>query len=289
MRCRECGLELDERDRLRNGAYQCPECGTIHHTASSSKASPSPWRRQRRRSRSASVVDALTRRYWLLPAWGYIAIVLVVLVALILLLSLGGGKDSAANPEMPIVDDIPQTVESQDSLQDSPDELPAESEDTQGEENALPAAPKTIEAAGHTGIGVNDFSVSFDWAMGKLKYSSALTSVSDEINASGEHVYNYAYEDWFTVVLAVDSNTSAIRSAVATLSAAESNQESTRMLSAFTTMLYCFDNTLGATKAQSEVKGMLADNVRTYGTNAFVAKIISTGAETYTMQVTGKL
>ena len=291
MRCRECGLELDERDRLRNGAYQCPECGTIYHTASSRKASPSPWRRQQHRSRSAAIMDVFTRRYWLLPLWSYIAIVLVVLIALILLLTLGGGKDSIAKPEMPVAEDPLQIEENPVYDGDLPSE-DADDADDAGDADADTSpisAPEPIEAAGHTGISTGDFSVSFDWAMGKLKYKAALTSVSDEVNASGQHVYTYTFEDWYTVVMTIDTNTSAIRSAVATVSAAESNEASTRMLAAFTTTLYCFDTSLSGTKAQSEVKGMLSDNMRTYGTNAFVAKIISTGTETYTMQITGKL
>ena len=289
MRCRECGLELDERDLLRNGAYQCPECGTIHHTASSRKASPSPWRRQQRRRSAFAAGDVLTRKYWLLPLWSYIAILLVVLIAAILLLTPGSQKSAPANPEMPAAEDTP-LIETQTSPEDAA-EGDADTGDADGgeTENAVSSSPEAPATDGHTGISADDFAVSFDWAMNSLKYTSALSLVSNETNASGEGVRRYEYEDWFSVVLTIDTNTSRVRHAIATVSAAESNADSQRMLAAFVTTLYCFDTTLKATKGLSELNGMLADNVRTYGTSAFVAKVDSSNASGYTLEISGKL
>ena len=283
MRCRECGLELDERDRLRNGAYQCPECGAIYHTASSRKASPSPWRSQHRR-RSASVGDVLQRKYWVLPLWGWAAIVLAVLIAAILMLTLGGRSTAPAKPEMPSVEDAPLT-ESQ-----APGDADSEEETEEGgTEDILPTVPETVATAGHTGITKNDFLVSFDWAMSKLKYSSALNLVSDDTSASGEQILSYDFEDWFNIVLTIDPNSSEIRYAVATVAEEVSQEDNQQMLGGFITVMYCFDNTLTASKALSELKGMIADNVRTYGTSSFVAKLSTSGFAGYTMEISGKL
>ena len=298
MRCRECGLELDERDLLRNGAYQCPECGTIHHTATSRKASPSPYRRGKRRKQSSPAVEILTRRVWLLPLWSYIAIALAVVIAVILLLTLGG-KSSTPQPggDMPAAVDTPISDATSAPVDSAEDETgdganagaTANPVDTMDAGNTLPAEPALPTSNGHTGITGDDFSVSFDWAMSMLESTSTLKLVSNETNANGEEVRSYDFEDWFHVVMAIDPSNSAIRSAVATVSESESKADSTNMIRGFITTLYCFDTSLNATKAQSEVNGMLTDNVRTYGTSSFVAKIDSSDPSGYKMEIAGKL
>ena len=283
MRCRACGLELDERDLKRNGAYQCPECGTIHHTAISSRVSPSPWRRKRR-VRFAANDNVFTRKFWLLPLWGWIGIaVLVIAIALILLLPLGG-KDAKApsNPDMPAATDEPIIETSPDI---STEEINPDGDITSNV-GAAPAAPAT---SGHTGIGVNDFIVSFDWAMSYLKYSASLQLTSEQTSSSGELIQTYSYEDWYQLTLTVDPSTNQIRSAAATVPEDESGANAARMRNAFISMLYGFDTTLNATKAGSEVDGMMADSVRTYGTSSMVARITHDGSSGYTMEISGKL
>lgn len=289
MRCRECGLELDERDRLRNGAYQCPECGTIHHTASSRKASPSPWRGQRRR-RPASAADVLQQRLWVLPLWSWAAIVLVVLIAAILLLTLGGHKAAPAEPGAPSVEDM-----TQNETQEYPEIVASEEDADIGAESdfgsvaqTAPPVSQAAETNGHTGITSNDFLVSFDWAVGNLKYTSALSAPTEGTNSNGEQTLSYDFEDWFNVVLTIDTNSSAIRHAIATATADVSQADNQKMLAGFVTVLYCFDTSLSGSKALSELNAMIADNRHTYGTSSFVAKVDSSNSS-YTMDISGKL
>ena len=290
MRCRECGLELDERDRLRNGAYQCPECGTIHHTASSSKASPSPWRSQRRR-RPASAADVLQQRRWVLPLWSWAAIVLVILIAVILLLTLGGHKAEPADPNASTVQQRSVTyVQEYDEIVVTEGEAGIDSEaDVGGVPESAPPVVQAAETAGHTGITANDFLVSFDWAMGNMKYTSALSAPTEGTNSNGEQTLSYDFEDWFNVVLTIDTNSSAVRHAIATASADVSQPGNRKMLAGFVAVMYSFDTSLSASKALSELNAMIADNLHTYGTSSIVAKINTSDSSGYVMEVGGKM
>ena len=275
MRCRECGLELDERDRLRNGAYQCPECGTIHHTASSSKASPSPWRNQRGR-RSASAADVLQKRLWVLPLWIWAAIILVILIAAILLIALGGNKADPGTPaaqDTPVTEaqNYPEIVASDDDADDGIDAGIDSGAEVENVAETPQPATQAVETAGHTGITVNDFLVSFNWAIGQLNYTSSLSAPTEGTNSNGEQTLSYDFEDWFHVVLTVDTDSSAIRHAVATSSAEVSKADNQKMLSGFVTVMYCFDTSLSGKKALRELNAMIADNMLTYGTSSIVA------------------
>ena len=283
MRCRECGLELDARDQLRSGAYQCPECGTIHHTASSSRVSPSPWRRKRRRG--AGIGGVFTRKLWVLPVWGWTAIVLAVVIALVLIFVPNWTREDLSDTNMPAAQDVPIN-------EDLPGTDGTLDDGTSGEAAESPISEpvsEAPEASGHTNITVDNLVVSFDWAMSYLKYESTLSLVSSETNAAGETVQTYRFDDWLDISLTLDSATSNIRYATASVADGENGENDQRMRHAFVSLLYAFDNGLTATAATREVNGMLEDNVRTYGTNTFVAKISHSEFAGYTLEINGKL
>lgn len=316
MKCRECGLELDERDLTRSGAYQCPECGTVNHTASSTRKSPSPWRRRRKRRYGGGIGDMATRRLWVLPMWAWAVIVLLVIAAVIVAVTLGR-PHSSEDTDMPAVLDVPVT-ESQVT-----DDEPAGEDGGSGANDADNAiveptdAPvvETVESNGHTGVSADNLVVSFDWAMNYLKYESTLNLVSEDTNAAGEVVQSYRFEDWLDVSLTLDTATSNIRAATATASMTEPEAPSPteaatetegeagtegagetpavssekRMKDAFVSLLYAFDTSLTAGSASREVEGMLQDSMRTYGTSSMVAKISKGEFSGYTLEVGGKL
>lgn len=285
MRCKVCGLELDERDLTRGGAYQCPECGTVNHTASSTRKSPSPWRRSRRSRRyGGGIGSVVTRKLWILPAWAWAVIVLAVIAAVIVTVTLVGSP-SGEKPEMPAALDVPIS------------EAPVTDDEPSGEDGADSAivepteAPvvETVESNGHTGVTADNLTVSFDWAMNYLKYESSLTLVSEDTNAAGEVVRSYSFEDWLDVSLTIDTATSNIRAATATVAEGENEDSEKRMKNAFVSLLYAFDTSLTASTASKEVDGMLQDSVRTYGTSSMVARITHSDLSGYTMEVSGKL
>ena len=301
MRCRECGLELDERDQLRNGAYQCPECGTIHHTAASSRVSPSPWRRKRR-SALPSDENFLKRKLWVLPVWIWIAIVLVAVAAVILVLTFTGKTAAPDNTDMPPVQDIPledgQTGSQEDGspITDAEDALLSELENPSGAQT------------GQTGVAPNDFLVSFEWAMSYLEYKSPLTLISEETGVDGALIRSYSYEDWLNLNMTLDPNSLMIRSIVATADGGESSaadpstgdenadaeptaavesKAETRMTASFVCVLYGLDNTLSASGARTEIRSMLADSTRTLERSNFTASLSYSEFSGYTMEVIG--
>lgn len=285
MRCRECGLELEERDQLRNGAFQCPECGTIHHTASSSRVSPSPWRRKRR-SALPSGDNVLMRKIWLLPLWSWIAIALVVVAALVLLLTFGGKASDPAEPSMPVPQDIPLNGD-----QDAPEDSTENDSPTTDAENALLSEleGETAVSTKHTGVKANDFVVSFEWAMSYLNYTSHLNKVSEETGPGGQLIQTYRYEDWFDVVLTLDPETSNVRTAVATATEGATDDDTLRMTAAFVCTLYGLDNTLNANAGKTEIEAMIADNAYVYSRNPYTASLSHSEFAGYTLEINGRL
>ena len=285
MRCRECGLELDERDQLRNGAYQCPECGTIHHTAASSRVSPSPWRRKRR-SALPSDEGVLTRRVWALPMWSWIVIAAAVIAALVLLLVFGGRFSAPSNPEMPTTQDIPLT-----DGDTSPEGSPEEGAPLDGAEDALLSeldGQTQAQATGSTNVAANDFLVGFEWAMSYLNYTSTTNLASEETLPSGETVQNYSYEDWLHFVITLEPGSSIIRSCVASADSGAS-ADMTRITAAFVCALYGIDNTMTAGSASAEINTMLNDETYSLTRNGFNASISHSESSGYTLQILGKL
>lgn len=278
MTCRECGTQLDESNLLRNGAYQCPECGAIYHTANSSRTSPSPWRRGRKRG-FAQAPGVLQRRLWVLPLWSWLAIALAVVVAVVILvLALSG---SPADPSDSNVPAEPTAPVADDRLAADPtaqDDLPSKEDG-----NALPEPPAATSS--NTGISVNDFVVSFDWAMSYLKYTNTLQLSSEEI-VNGQRVRTYTYENWFDLRLTLGDDESVIQSAVATAGEDANDASNRRRAAAFVSLLYSFNNKLSATDGLKEINAMLEDNSRTYSSSSFTAKL-SNGPSGSTLEITG--
>ncbi len=291
MRCRECGLELDERDRLRNGAYQCPECGAIYHTASSSRVSPSPYRR-RRRNPFGSFLDALTERRFGLPLWAWIAAAAVVLIlALILIFNLIGGRGSAA-------DDTgssgSQAVEATDEPGVPLDQPLSDAGDADGAIETAPAAPETTPIAINsssnlTGVRLNDFTVGFDWAMSKLKYSESLTLQSSDTSTSGDMVNTYSFQDWYSLQLVLVPDSEVIRSGTATVQLEVGSADNTRALGALAATMYALDNTITPSYARTQLSKMVTNNTEYCDRTGFSAKLTTTTDKEYVMELSGKL
>lgn len=280
MRCRECGLELDERDRLPNGAYQCPECGAIHHTASSSKVSPSPWRRKRGNSFS-SPTDVLWERRFGLPVWSWLAIALaalIVIVVVIVLLTSHTGSDAG---DMPAAADVPVAETTVEPGSELAEPIDGAEEALLNDAGAASGAPAT-----NTGVALNDFIVSFDWAMNRLNLTGASTLASTETGANGEVIQNFNYADWCQVRLTLDSQGSIIQSATVTAQLAEGATDNTPVLAAFVSAIYGLDNTVNAVSTRDEVASMIADPSHTYQRDAFTATL-SGAAPSYTLELTG--
>ena len=305
MRCRECGLELDERDQLQNGAYQCPECGTIHHTASSSKASPSPWRRKRG---SALTIDEspLKRRLWVLPLWSWIVIALVAVTAIVLVLTLTLRSPAPDDIDMPPVQDIPLSEDQTGSNADGAPITDAE--------NALlgDLEGQTGVEVKRTNTAINDFLVSFEWSMNYLNYKSPLTLISEETGLDGSLVRSYSYEDWLNLNMTLDPDTLIIRSIVATANGDEASaaapdaadgaeadateaeptaraesEAETRMLAGFVCTMYSVDTSLSASGTRTELKTMLADSTRTLTGTGFTASLSYSEFSGYTLEING--
>ena len=303
MRCRECGLELDARDQLPNGAYQCPECGTIHHTASSSKASPSPWRRKR--GSALTIKESpLKRKLWVLPLWSWIAIALVAVIAIVLVLTFTLRSPATDDSNMPSVQDIPLN----DGPVDSGDENGAAITDA---ENALLNDLNTQPEAEvkRTNTAINDFLVSFEWSMKYLNYNSPLTLLSEETGLDGSLVRSYSYEDWLNLNVTLDPDSHIIRSVVATAdgdeastadtaegetseaepTAAVESKAETRMLVGFVCTLYSVDNSLSASGTRAQLKTMLADSTRTLTGAGFTATLTYSEFSGYTLEINGTI
>ena len=285
MRCRECGLELDERDRLPSGAYQCPECGAIHHTASSSKVSPSPWRRKRRNSFS-SPADMLRERRFGLPLWSWLAIALAAIIAIVVVIVLLTSRPGDGNSDVPAAVDVPigeATAEPGSELaapiDDAEEALLTDAAGDAGAANSAPAA--------NTGVALNDFQVGFDWAMNRLNFTSTLTEGGTESGVNGEIIGNYTFADWCQVRLTLDPQGTVIQSATITAKLADGATDNTPVLAAFVSAIYGLDNTISATAVRDEVTAMIADNSRVYQRDAFSASLTG-AAPSYTLEITGK-
>lgn len=281
MRCRQCGLELDERDRLRNGAYQCPECGAIHHTASSSRKSPSPWRKRKNSNPFASPASALTQRFFGLPLWAWGAIAVAVIVAIVLLVCLGGRADKPA-ADMPAAQDAP--ILEVTANPGGPSDATAS---TDTSEAAEPTAEPT--ASRNTGVQLNDFLVSFDWAMNYLNYNATLTLSSTETADDGSTVQNYTFDSWLELVLTLDPTTNVVRSARVDAHIEEGATDNTPVLAAFVSAMYGLDNTVNATEARTEVEAMIADPTRAYDRQGYSATLSVGAFSGYTLEIVGKL
>lgn len=293
MRCRECGLELDARDRLPNGAYQCPECGAIYHTASSSRVSPSPWRR-RRKNPFGTAADVLTERHFGLPLWAWSAAVAIVLIiALILLLNLGGGKKDgtgeAGGADVSDAGMVEATVEPSVPL----DLSAGDASDAEGAEEQPPEAPESTpitvnSTTGNTGVKLNDFTVGFDWAMSRLKYNEMLTLQSSDVSTTGENVNTYVFQDWFTLQLVVIPDSEIIRSATATAQLEAGSADNTRAVNALAVTMYAFDNTVTPNYARSQLSKMIGNNTEYCDRTGFSASLTTSSSE-YTLAFNGKL
>lgn len=278
MRCRNCGLELEAQDKLRNGAYRCPMCGTIHHTASSSRRSPSPWRRHR--SAVAREENPLTRRYFGFPLWSMLAagLALVLIVVIIVLLVRGGASKPAEEVGTPGATDVPATSETVD-----PNAGAAALE-------SAPVAPEATPTTGSTGVALNDFLVSFDWAMDYLEFNDRLTLVDTKTATDGSIIQTYSFSDWYDLELTLAADGVTIRAASSTGRVPAGSTDSLRVQKAFVSELYSFDNTINAVACRSEVEAMMADNTRAYGKTNFSARITNgEGGASYELAVRGML
>lgn len=284
MRCRVCGLELEAQDKLRNGAYRCPECGTIHHTASSSRKSPSPWRK--RRGGLAQRENPLTRRLLGLPLWGWLAALAVVIAVVIVIVlfvapALGSSGDAPAEGgDMPAAPDVALT-----DAPAAPEQTPGtaaspEASASVGEGILIPAG----SSGKSTGIALNDFVVGFEWAMNYLKYTDSLVDAGQSGSAR-----SYTYSDWIDVSVTLDASGSVIQSLQVTARLAEGATDSTPIVAAFVSALYGLDNTTNANIVRSEIMAMLSDSSRAYGKNSFTAKVTDGGNNSYVLSVDGLL
>ena len=237
----------------------------MHHTASSRRSSPSPWRRKRRSS-FASNENIFTRKFWLLPLWSWIAIAAVVIAAIVLLAVFGLPTSDPANSNVPPANDATAA----DGAQPSADETPEIYTDIDVNAEALPTEPaQNAPAAKETGVIANDFMVSFEWAMNYMRYGAPISLVSEETGSGGEKVRTYSYEDWLSFSLALNPETNVIRTVTATANASNGS----RVVTAFVCMLYGIDNSMDANTCASRINSLLSDPSKPFTKSAYTVTL----------------
>ena len=285
MRCEKCGAELDRRDRLRDGAYRCPECGAIRPAPSFRRKSPSPYRRKRGNC-FAPAGNIFTRRYFRLPLWSWLVLLLAVIAAIVLIVTLGGRKAAPANDEMPVPEDVVLSVA---PASGTPLPTGAPLNDSAADATGAPQGQIAAQTASTatTGTALNDFLTGFDWAMSYLKYDSSLTLASTQSDSSGGTVNRYTFADWLELQLTIDPATNLIRSATATAQLEEGSTDNLRALASLAAVMYGLDKTLSGGACRSELEAMVADNSRSFSASSFTATLATGTFSGYTMEVVG--
>lgn len=289
MRCRVCGLELTAEDKLRNGAYKCPECGTIHETATSSRKSPSPWRKHK--SALIQEENPLKRRYLGFPLWSLIvaAVVLVLVIIIIVLIM----RKPAQPADESVAGDV--SAAATEAVAAQTPGVSASADTVGSVAQAVPEAQVTPEwtvtpVNGSTGTALNDFLVSFNWAMDYLSYDGTLTLGVTQPQTDGTSVQSYSFGDWFDLKLTLAADGTTIKAASSTARLETGSTDTLRVEAAFVCELYGLNNTVSPGACRKEVQAMMADSTRAYGENNFSAHVAkSADGSSYDLNVVGML
>lgn len=99
MKCRRCGAEIDTRRRRADGSVQCPKCGVVYRPRATSQSSVkrSVAKKSKQPSKKTTIWDKIKslpwrKRYWKLPLWAWVGLVIVLIGGIGLL-----GDDSSKN------------------------------------------------------------------------------------------------------------------------------------------------------------------------------------------------